>query len=207
MVRRLVPAQLGVKRAHGRAQLQPDGFRHRQHRRGLGAQVQRAVEFQVGADIGHRILFRHGLGIGGVDRLQPLDQREMRPRQGARGQFRFQQRADRRQFLDPVRRQLGRGDAPRGGQGKRPFGHQPPHRLARGSHRHAKGLGQTAQGQGLTGRQFAMHHLHPQRAVQPVMFGKGGLRRTRLDQHGRKRSTRRRAGQSPADPKRYPCSA
>ena len=207
MVRRLVAAQLGVKRAHRRAQLQPDRFGHRQHRRGLGAQVQRAVKLQIGADIGHGILLGHGLGIGGIDGFQPFDQREMGARQGARGQFRLQQRADRRQFLDPVGRQLGGRDAARGGHGEGAFGDQPPHRLARRRHRHAKGLGQPAQGQRLTRRQFPVHHLHAQRAVQPVMFGKGGVRRTRLDQHAAKRTTRRRAGQSPAEAKRCPCSA
>ncbi len=66
----------------------------------------------------------------------------MGARQGARGHLRLQQRADRRQFLDPLGRQFRRRDPARGGQRQRPLGHQPPHRLARRGHRHAEGLGQ-----------------------------------------------------------------
>ncbi len=83
VLRGLVPAKPRVKRTHRGAKLQPHRFRHRQHRRGLCAQIERAVELKVGPDVGYRILLRHGFGIGGIDRLEPLDQREMRPRQRA----------------------------------------------------------------------------------------------------------------------------
>ena len=72
------------------------------------------MKFQIGADIGHHIVFRDRLGVQPVDRGQPVDQRKMRARQRARGKLGFQQSADRSQFLDPFRRQFRGGDPARG---------------------------------------------------------------------------------------------
>jgi hypothetical protein len=179
MPRRFVARHPVIERAHRRPELQPDGLDHRQHRGRLRAQVKRAVEFQIGADIAHRVLFRDRLGIGGVDRAQPVDQRQMRARQGAGGEFRLDQRAQGGQLLDPVVRQLGRRHPARGRQHQRAFRHQPPQRLARGGHRHAVLLAQAPQRQRLTGQQLAMHDLLTQAAIQPVMGS--GFDRTGAD--------------------------
>ena len=78
MARRLVAFDAPIKRPHGRAQLQPDGFDDRQHRRRLRAQVKDAVKFQIGADIAHGIVTLDRLADGGVDYRHALDQRLMR---------------------------------------------------------------------------------------------------------------------------------
>ena len=103
-----------------------------------------------------------------VDRRQPLDQREVGAGQRPGRHLRLQQRPDRRQLLDPLRRQFGRRDPARGGQRQRPLGHQPPHRLTRRGHRHAEGLAQAPQGQRLPGVQLAMHDLLAQATGTPV---------------------------------------
>ena len=54
---------------------------------------------------------------------------------------------------------------------------QPPHRFARGRHRNPELRGQPAQGQRLTGRQFAMHHLLAQGPIEPVMRRKARVDR------------------------------
>ena len=53
--RRLPSLHPRIDRPHGRPQLQPDRLAHRQHRRGLGPEVERPVELQVGADVSDRI--------------------------------------------------------------------------------------------------------------------------------------------------------
>ena len=67
ILRRVLAAQARIQRAHGRAQLQPDGFRHGQHRWRLGAQVERAVKLQIGADIAHGIASPRRVAHRGVD--------------------------------------------------------------------------------------------------------------------------------------------
>ena len=45
-------------------------------------------------------------------------------------------------------------------------------------------FGKTTQGKGLTGCKFAMHHLHAQGAVQPVMGRQDGIGRAGAQNHG-----------------------
>ncbi|MPL74176.1 hypothetical protein SDC9_19986 [bioreactor metagenome] len=183
VARRLVALDPAVKRAHGGAELQPDGLDHRQHRRCLRAQIEGAVELEIGADVGDGIVLGDRLGIRGVDRAEPVDQREVGARQGAGGKFRLDQRAQRGKLLDALVRKLRRRHPARGGEHQRPFCNQPAQRLAHRGHRDVELFGQPAQGQRLAGGQFAMHDLQPQRAVDPVM--RGGLDRTGGDRgHG-----------------------
>ena len=130
-----------------------------------------------------------GLPDRGVDALHPLDQRRMGAGQGAGGQFRLEQGADRGQFLDPFAGQLRGGHPARVRQKQRPFGHQTPHRLARGRHRDVVIAADPAQGQRLTRRDLAMQDLAAQRTIDAVMGGRSGIggrlqRRRRCRQHG-----------------------
>ena len=106
IIGRVGPVQPGIKGAHGGAQLQPDGFGQLQDRGGLRAQIQGAVKLEVQADIAGRIMPGDHLTDALIDRLKPVDQREMGARQGAAGQFRFQQGPQGGQFFDPV---IGQG--------------------------------------------------------------------------------------------------
>ena len=182
-MRRLGAPQPAVERPHRRPQLQPDGFRHRQHRRRLGAQVEGAVELEVGADVTHRIAVRDHIGNCQVDTVQPLDQRDMRPRQRPAGQLHLDQRAQRRQLLDAVVRQLGRGHPARRRQRQRAFGHQPSHRLAGRGHRDAVFGADTAQGERRAGGNLAIHDLRAQPAIDLVM-GRHRAVGLGVDQHG-----------------------
>ena len=80
-----------IECAHRRPQLQPDRLDHGQHRRGLCAQIQRAMEFEICADIARSIVFGDLFGNGGIDRLHPVDQGKMGTGQGAQGELRLQQ--------------------------------------------------------------------------------------------------------------------
>ena len=79
----------------------------------LRAQIQDAVKFQIGADIAHGVVTLDRLANGGVNDRHALDQRLMGARQGTGRQLGLNQPAQGRQFLDPLDRQLGRGDPSR----------------------------------------------------------------------------------------------
>ena len=113
-MRRVLAGEFAVERPHGRAKLQPDGFRHRQHRRSLRPEVKRAVKLQIAPDISDSVMTCDVLGYQPVDALQPVDQGDVGARQGAAGQFHFDQGAQGGQLFDPVIAQLGRRDPPRG---------------------------------------------------------------------------------------------
>ena len=59
-----------------------------------------------------------------VDAVEPVDQRQMRARQGAACQFDLEKRAQRRQFLDPLVAQFRRRDTTRARERERPLGRE-----------------------------------------------------------------------------------
>ena len=72
--------------------------------------VKGAMEFEIALDVVDRVALADRLGNGSVDRLQPVDQREVRTGQRTAGQFGLNKCAQRSQFLDSVVRQFRRAD-------------------------------------------------------------------------------------------------
>ena len=175
---RVSPAEPSVESPHRRSELQPHCLCKGENGRCLCPQIQHAVEFKVHPDIARGILPGHHLAHALVDRLKPVDQCEMRPRKRARGQFGFEQRSQRCQFLDPFGRGGGRRNPSRGRQLQSAFCREPTHRFPCRGRRDAMGPGDAAQGQRFARSDFAMHDLGADRPVDTVMRGTGRVRQS-----------------------------
>ena len=141
------------------------------------------MKLQIGANIAHRVTVDHRIRDGIVDRLHPVDQRKVGPRQGAARKLHLDQGTQGGQLLDPFVAQLRRRYPARGRHGQRPFRRQPPHGLAGGGHRHLVFLPDSPQCQRLSRGQIAVHDAGPQLPIDTVMGQRMRIKGARVQIH------------------------